>query len=81
MSHLQYFNYDSWGQKAKRGFYYSQAVRIGDRIECAGQSKLTKLSPVWTWTRSMLEEKTGSRKLMPKINDKTMEAVVRNSTK
>ncbi|CAG8180298.1 unnamed protein product [Penicillium nalgiovense] len=37
MSHLQYFNYDGWGQKAKRDFYYSQAVRIGDRIECAGQ--------------------------------------------
>ncbi|KAJ5512807.1 hypothetical protein N7463_002359 [Penicillium fimorum] len=34
MSHLQYFNYDGWGQKAKRDFYYSQAVRIGDRIEC-----------------------------------------------
>ncbi|CAP80309.1 hypothetical protein E8E15_008283 [Penicillium rubens] len=37
MSHLQYFNYDGWGQKANRDFYYSQAVRIGDRIECAGQ--------------------------------------------
>ncbi|KXG50207.1 YjgF/Yer057p/UK114 family [Penicillium griseofulvum] len=37
MSHLQYFNYGGWGQKANRDFYYSQAVRIGDRIECAGQ--------------------------------------------
>ncbi|KAJ5237678.1 hypothetical protein N7489_007769 [Penicillium chrysogenum] len=37
MTHLQYFNYDGWGQKANRDFYYSQAVRIGDRIECAGQ--------------------------------------------
>jgi hypothetical protein len=37
MSHLQYYCYDGWGQKAKRDFNYSQAVRIGDRIECAGQ--------------------------------------------
>jgi hypothetical protein len=41
MSHLQYFNYDGWGQKANRDFYYSQAVRIGDRIECAGQGMYT----------------------------------------
>ncbi|KAJ5317408.1 hypothetical protein PENANT_c055G08563 [Penicillium antarcticum] len=37
MSHLQYHCYEGWGQKAKRDFNYSQAVRIGDRIECAGQ--------------------------------------------
>ncbi|KAJ5665430.1 uncharacterized protein N7477_007878 [Penicillium maclennaniae] len=37
MSHLQYYSYEGLGQKQKRDFWYSQAVRIGDRIECAGQ--------------------------------------------
>lgn len=39
MSHLQYYNYEGVGQKNKEQFWYSQAVRIGDRIECAGQGK------------------------------------------
>lgn len=37
MSHLQYYNYEGVGQKNKQQFWYSQAVRVGDRIECAGQ--------------------------------------------
>ncbi|KAJ5240922.1 L-PSP endoribonuclease family protein [Penicillium citrinum] len=37
MSHLQYYNYEGVGQRNKERFRYSQAVRIGDRIECAGQ--------------------------------------------
>jgi enamine deaminase RidA (YjgF/YER057c/UK114 family) len=37
MSHLQYYSYDGVGQRNKESFWYSQAVRIGDRIECAGQ--------------------------------------------
>ncbi|KAJ5728234.1 hypothetical protein N7493_004564 [Penicillium malachiteum] len=37
MSHLQYYSYEGVGQKNKKDFLYSQAVRIGDRIECAGQ--------------------------------------------
>ncbi|KAJ6107758.1 hypothetical protein N7523_009081 [Penicillium sp. IBT 18751x] len=37
MSHLQFYSYEGFGQKQKRDFWYSQAVRIGDRIECAGQ--------------------------------------------
>ncbi|CAI7653339.1 unnamed protein product [Penicillium discolor] len=41
MSNLQYFNYDGWGQKAKQNFYYTRAVRIGDRIEYAGQGIYT----------------------------------------
>ncbi|KAK7714460.1 hypothetical protein SLS57_007188 [Botryosphaeria dothidea] len=37
MSGLQYYTYPKWGEKAAKDFNYSQAVRIGTRIECAGQ--------------------------------------------
>ncbi|KAL4966452.1 RidA family protein [Aspergillus stella-maris] len=37
MSHLQYFSYPGVGERNRHNFRYSQAVRIGDRIECAGQ--------------------------------------------
>lgn len=40
MSHLKYYAYEKAGVEKKKGFNYSQAVRIGDRIECAGQGKL-----------------------------------------
>ena len=35
MSHLKYFNYPGWGDLMADT--YSQAVRVGDRIECSGQ--------------------------------------------
>lgn len=37
MSHLTYYNYDGVGKRNQQKFKYSQAVRVGDRIECAGQ--------------------------------------------
>lgn len=37
MSHLTYYNYDGVGKAKQSQFKYSQAVRVGDRIECAGQ--------------------------------------------
>ena len=37
MSHLQYYAYPGFGEKQVKDFSYSQAVRVGDRIECAGQ--------------------------------------------
>ncbi|KAE8153634.1 L-PSP endoribonuclease family protein [Aspergillus avenaceus] len=37
MSHLTYYSYEGVGQKNKATFRYSQAVRLSDRIECAGQ--------------------------------------------
>ena len=37
MSHLTYYNYDGVGTHNRDKFHYSQAVRIGDRIECSGQ--------------------------------------------
>lgn len=40
MSHLQYYAYEKFGIIQKEKYSYSQAVRIGDRIECAGQGKL-----------------------------------------
>lgn len=37
MSHLQYFAYPEHGERLRGIMHYSQAVRIGDRIECSGQ--------------------------------------------
>ncbi|WVQ89942.1 hypothetical protein IAS59_003715 [Cryptococcus gattii] len=38
MSGLQYFNYKGYGtEKAEKEFGYSQAVRVGDTIQCSGQ--------------------------------------------
>ncbi|CAG9978486.1 unnamed protein product [Clonostachys byssicola] len=37
MSHLQYYAYEGVGVRNKETFKYSQAVRVGDKIECAGQ--------------------------------------------
>ncbi|KAI5241793.1 hypothetical protein E4T42_07883 [Aureobasidium subglaciale] len=37
MSHSRYYAYDGLGVTQQTKFHYSQAVRIGDRIECAGQ--------------------------------------------
>ncbi|KAI9926788.1 hypothetical protein ASPWEDRAFT_717520 [Aspergillus wentii DTO 134E9] len=37
MSHLQYYAYEGHGVRQQQAFRYSQAVRVGDRIECAGQ--------------------------------------------
>ncbi|KAK8044113.1 hypothetical protein PG993_004137 [Apiospora rasikravindrae] len=37
MAHLQYFTYPEYGAVLGEQSYYSQAVRIGDRIECSGQ--------------------------------------------
>ena len=39
MAHLPYFNYKGFGEMASEKYWYSQAVRIGDRIECSGQGK------------------------------------------
>ncbi|OAQ98265.1 hypothetical protein LLEC1_03016 [Akanthomyces lecanii] len=37
MSHLKYYAYKDFGVKQQRDIHYSQAVRVGDRIEVAGQ--------------------------------------------
>ncbi|KAE8332717.1 Endoribonuclease L-PSP/chorismate mutase-like protein [Aspergillus sergii] len=37
MSHLQYFSYKGFGEHMREVLSYSQAVRIGDRIEISGQ--------------------------------------------
>ncbi|KAL9111350.1 MAG: hypothetical protein Q9227_004227 [Pyrenula ochraceoflavens] len=37
MSHLKYYAYEKVGVRNRKNYYYSQAVRVGDRIECAGQ--------------------------------------------
>jgi hypothetical protein len=42
MSNLQYFAYEGVGQRNLKQHGYSQAVRVGDRIECAGQGEREK---------------------------------------
>ena len=37
MSHLKYYAYEPFGSRQRQNFHYSQAVRVGDRIECSGQ--------------------------------------------
>ncbi|TPX16149.1 uncharacterized protein E0L32_004144 [Thyridium curvatum] len=37
MANLQYFTYPGHGVKVGDFFGYSQAVRVGDRLECSGQ--------------------------------------------
>jgi hypothetical protein len=39
MSHLQYFNYPGVGVENQKNYKYSQAVKIGDKIECSGQGE------------------------------------------
>ncbi|KAL1893856.1 hypothetical protein Cpir12675_003924 [Ceratocystis pirilliformis] len=41
MSHLKYYAYEGVGVNNKKKFWYNQAVRVGDRIECAGQDPMT----------------------------------------
>ena len=44
MANLTYYNYQGVGTTNRKNFHYSQAVRVGDRIECAGQDRLPRLS-------------------------------------
>ncbi|KAK7540203.1 L-PSP endoribonuclease family protein [Phyllosticta citricarpa] len=37
MAHLKTYAYESSGVDIQKQLWYSQAVRVGDRIECAGQ--------------------------------------------
>ncbi|KFH44089.1 hypothetical protein ACRE_051690 [Hapsidospora chrysogenum ATCC 11550] len=39
MSGLKYYSYAGAGEWARENLGYSQAVRIGDRIECSGQGE------------------------------------------
>lgn len=39
MSHLKYYSYDGVGKENIEKYSYSQAVRVGDRIEISGQGK------------------------------------------
>lgn len=40
MSTLQYYAYPDQGVRLREKSSYSQAVRVGDRIECAGQGMI-----------------------------------------
>ena len=45
MSHLKYYAYEPFGTRQQQNFHYSQAVRVGDRIECAGQGMFSRPHP------------------------------------
>lgn len=40
MSHLQYFDYEGFGERVRKETHYSQAVRIGNIIKISGQGLL-----------------------------------------
>lgn len=40
MSHLTYYDYPGFGERVRRDQHMSQAVRVGDVIETAGQGPL-----------------------------------------
>jgi hypothetical protein len=39
MAHLQYYCYPGFGEAKRKELWYSQAVRVGDYIEIAGQGR------------------------------------------
>lgn len=43
MSHLSCFNYKGFGEAKRKELWYSQAIRVGDKIECAGQGVYTTI--------------------------------------
>ena len=58
MSRLKYSNYKGYGEKHSSG--YSQAVRIGDRIEISGQGKSQRAAEVRVFSK--LSDYTGPNK-------------------
>jgi hypothetical protein len=42
MSHLQCYSYPGFGEAKREELWYSQAVRVGDYIEIAGQGMFTR---------------------------------------
>ncbi|KAL8836930.1 MAG: hypothetical protein Q9170_002730 [Blastenia crenularia] len=52
MSHLKYYNYPGVGEKNKESFRYSQAVRVGDTIQCSGQEELIPAISTGGWDPS-----------------------------
>lgn len=57
MSHLKYFDYEgAFAERSKSEFNYSQAVRIGNRIEVSGQGEKAEIYP---WLILTLERRLG----------------------
>ncbi|KAF2262997.1 YjgF-like protein [Lojkania enalia] len=44
MSHLQYFVYEGFGERVRKDFHASQAVRVDNRIEISGQCGLDPIT-------------------------------------
>ncbi|KAL6852293.1 hypothetical protein ACO1O0_006834 [Amphichorda felina] len=55
MSGLKYYSYPGVGEWARDKYSYSQAVRIGDRIECSGQGGWD-FQDGWTFPSDLKEE-------------------------
>ncbi|KAL2888293.1 L-PSP endoribonuclease family protein [Ceratocystis lukuohia] len=57
MSHLKYYAYEGVGVNNKKKFWYNQAVRVGDRIECAGQGGWDPMTGVYkTETNAQIDQ-------------------------
>lgn len=54
MADLKFYNYPGVGEQNKTDAWYSQAVRIGDRIECSGQGKLSSRASCSRYPRSSI---------------------------
>ncbi|KAK4032367.1 hypothetical protein C8A01DRAFT_50836 [Parachaetomium inaequale] len=50
-SHLQYYSYPGYGVRSRETLRYSQAVRVGDSIECGGQGATSTLLIPYTRER------------------------------
>ncbi|EXJ75433.1 uncharacterized protein A1O5_02129 [Cladophialophora psammophila CBS 110553] len=54
MSHLKYYNYPGFGEKMAD--IYSQAVRVGNRVECAGQGGWDPATGIVSETSTQLDQ-------------------------
>ncbi|KAK7432944.1 hypothetical protein QQZ08_000415 [Neonectria magnoliae] len=89
MSHLKYYAYEKAGVNKKAQFKYSQAVRIGDRIECAGQEINDQIDLAFANVERNLKDSGGKRwsqvfrvnSYHVPINDETLAVMLRNLKK
>ncbi|EXM20773.1 hypothetical protein FOTG_11413 [Fusarium oxysporum f. sp. vasinfectum 25433] len=68
MSHLEYYDYDGVGARNKQQFKYSQAVRVGDKIECTGQGTSLYLYGFFSYQDSHRRMEPRTREFYMEIN-------------
>ncbi|KAH6692223.1 endoribonuclease L-PSP [Plectosphaerella plurivora] len=76
MSHLKYFAYADHGVRLRELLHYSQAVRVGDCIECSGQcTSFPKVDEPRLTTSGGWDPKTGD---VPKDLSQELENIFTN---